>query len=71
MKRKTLLLNAAILTALVAAPAATAQSKWPIFNGSSQSGDAMTIDPSREGDETAATTMMAIMSAQRAVLDRA
>jgi len=47
MKRKTLLLNAAILTALVAAPAATAQSKWPIFNGSSQSGDAMTIDPSR------------------------
>ena len=47
MKRKTLLLNAAVLTALIAAPAATAQSKWPIFSGSSQSGDAMTIDPSR------------------------
>ena len=47
MKRKILLLNAAVLTALIAAPAATAQSKWPIFNGGSQSGDAMTIDPSR------------------------
>jgi len=47
MKRKTLLLNAAVLAVLVGAPAATAQSKWPIFNGNSQSGDAMTIDPSR------------------------
>ena len=47
MKRKTLLLNATVLTLLVAAPVATAQSKWPVFNGKSQSGEAMTIDPAR------------------------
>lgn len=47
MKRKTLLLNAAVLTLLVTAPVATAQSKWPVFNGKSQSGEAMTIDPAR------------------------
>jgi Do/DeqQ family serine protease len=47
MKRKTLLLNAATLILLGAAPVATAQSNWPIFNGKTQSGDAMTIDPAR------------------------
>lgn len=47
MKRKTLLLNAVFMSALVAAPAATAQSKWPVFTGKSQSGKAMTVDPAR------------------------
>ncbi|NNC38463.1 MAG: DegQ family serine endoprotease [Acidimicrobiales bacterium] len=47
MKRKTLLISAVFGTALVAAPAATAQSNWPVFSGKSKSGQAMVVDPSR------------------------
>lgn len=47
MKRKTLLLSAAFMTALVTVPVATAQSNWPVFKGKTQSGEAMSIDPVR------------------------
>ena len=47
MKRNSFLLSAAVITALVAAPAATAQSSWPVFSGKTQSGEAMSVDPAR------------------------
>ena len=45
--RKSFLLSTVFAGLIMAAPIASAQSSWPIFNGKAQQGQAMSIDPAR------------------------
>ena len=45
--RKSFLLSTVFAGLIIAAPIASAQSSWPIFNGKAQQGQALSIDPVR------------------------